>query len=165
MDYALMAALLGLAGGLVLGLSARLGEFCTFGAIESAYMGHDQRRIRLWGTGTFLRRRSKGNGGCHCSRFDFGDTPDSGRICTRLGAVQQAREAARRSPRERRPRRRRPMPKRKRTRRRPTPRQKRRRSCASKRRRRRKLLRRRRRRGLRRRPRRFTRPRSWSWLV
>jgi len=49
MDYALMAALLGLAGGLVLGLAARLGEFCTFGAIESAYMGHDQRRLRLWG--------------------------------------------------------------------------------------------------------------------
>ena len=49
MDYAFMAALLGLTGGLVLGLAARLGEFCTFGAIESAYMGQDQRRIRLWG--------------------------------------------------------------------------------------------------------------------
>jgi uncharacterized protein len=49
MEYALWAALLGLAGGAVLGLAARLGEFCTFGAIESAYMGHDQRRMRLWG--------------------------------------------------------------------------------------------------------------------
>jgi len=49
MDYAFMAALLGLADGLVLGLAARLAEFCTFGAIESAYMGHDQRRLRLWG--------------------------------------------------------------------------------------------------------------------
>lgn len=49
MDYIFMSALLGLAGGVILGLAARLGEFCTFGAIESAYMGHDQRRIRLWG--------------------------------------------------------------------------------------------------------------------
>ncbi len=49
MDYTLMSALMGLAGGVILGLAARLAEFCTFGAIESAYMGHDQRRIRLWG--------------------------------------------------------------------------------------------------------------------
>jgi uncharacterized membrane protein YedE/YeeE len=49
MDYANWAALLGLASGAVLGLAARLGEFCTFGAIESAYMGHDQRRARIWG--------------------------------------------------------------------------------------------------------------------
>ena len=26
-----------------------MGQFCTFGAIESAYLGNDQRRIRLWG--------------------------------------------------------------------------------------------------------------------
>lgn len=49
MDYSLWAALLGLAGGIVLGLAARLGEFCTFGAIESTYLGRDQRRMRLWG--------------------------------------------------------------------------------------------------------------------
>lgn len=49
MDYAIWATLLGLAGGIVLGLAARIGEFCTFGAIESAYMGHDQRRLRIWG--------------------------------------------------------------------------------------------------------------------
>ena len=49
MDEMTLAALLGLAGGCILGLSARLGQFCTFGAIESAYMGHDQRRMRLWG--------------------------------------------------------------------------------------------------------------------
>lgn len=49
MDYANWAAFLGLASGTVLGLSARLGEFCTFGAIESAYMGHDHRRARIWG--------------------------------------------------------------------------------------------------------------------
>jgi uncharacterized membrane protein YedE/YeeE len=49
MDEMTLAALLGLAAGCVLGLAARLGQFCTFGAIESAYVGHDQRRMRLWG--------------------------------------------------------------------------------------------------------------------
>ena len=49
MDEMTLAALLGLAGGCILGLAARLGQFCTFGAIESAYMGRDQRRMRLWG--------------------------------------------------------------------------------------------------------------------
>ncbi len=45
----ILAALVGLTGGVVLGLSARLGEFCTLGAIEAAYYGDDQRRLRLWG--------------------------------------------------------------------------------------------------------------------
>lgn len=49
MSYGALAALAGLAGGLVLGLSARLGEFCTLGAIETAIWGGDQRRLRLWG--------------------------------------------------------------------------------------------------------------------
>ncbi len=44
-----IAALIGLATGVVLGLAARLGEFCTLGAIESAVYGHDQRRLRMWG--------------------------------------------------------------------------------------------------------------------
>jgi len=44
-----LAALLGLVTGLVLGLAARIGEFCTFGAIESAYLGQAPRRARLWG--------------------------------------------------------------------------------------------------------------------
>lgn len=45
----LLAALIGLAGGIVLGLAARLGNFCTLGAIEMALYGRDQRRLRLWG--------------------------------------------------------------------------------------------------------------------
>jgi len=49
MEPAALATLLGLGTGIVLGLAARLGQFCTFGAIESAYLGNDQRRIRLWG--------------------------------------------------------------------------------------------------------------------
>lgn len=43
------AAVIGLIGGLVLGLAARLGDFCTLGALEAAVYGHDQTRIRLWG--------------------------------------------------------------------------------------------------------------------
>lgn len=56
-----LAALAGLIGGLVLGLAARLGDFCTLGALESSVYGADQRRLRLWGVvlgvaiaGTFL---------------------------------------------------------------------------------------------------------------
>jgi hypothetical protein len=45
----LLAALVGLVGGLVLGLAARLGDFCTLGALESAAYGGDQTRLRLWG--------------------------------------------------------------------------------------------------------------------
>ena len=44
-----LAAIVGLVGGVVLGLAARLGEFCTLGAIETAFYGDDQRRLRLWG--------------------------------------------------------------------------------------------------------------------
>lgn len=43
------AALIGLVGGLMLGLAARLGNFCTLGALEMAVWGGDQRRLRLWG--------------------------------------------------------------------------------------------------------------------
>ncbi len=45
----ILAALVGLVGGIVLGLAARLGEFCTLGALEAAAYGNDQRRLRLWG--------------------------------------------------------------------------------------------------------------------
>ncbi|MBA3909705.1 MAG: YeeE/YedE family protein [Rhodobacter sp.] len=47
--FGLLAALVGLLGGLVLGLAARLGDFCTLGAVESAIYGRDQTRLRLWG--------------------------------------------------------------------------------------------------------------------
>ena len=59
--FGVWAALTGLIAGLVLGLSARLGDFCTLGALESAAYGGDQRRLRMWGvvlavaiTGTFI---------------------------------------------------------------------------------------------------------------
>ena len=49
LPFGALAALVGLAGGAVMGLAARLGDFCTLGAIESAVYGKDQRRLRLWG--------------------------------------------------------------------------------------------------------------------
>lgn len=42
-------ALIGLAGGIVLGLAARCGRFCTLGAIEDLLYGADDRRLRTWG--------------------------------------------------------------------------------------------------------------------
>ena len=48
-DAGTLAALIGLVGGLMLGLAARLGRFCSMGAIEDAlYQGSDK-RARQWG--------------------------------------------------------------------------------------------------------------------
>lgn len=44
-----LAALIGLAGGVVLGLAARLGRFCTLGAIEDQLYGGSTARLRMWG--------------------------------------------------------------------------------------------------------------------
>ncbi len=41
-------ALIGLAGGILLGLAARVGRFCTLGAIEDLIYGADDRRMRMW---------------------------------------------------------------------------------------------------------------------
>lgn len=43
------AACVGLIGGLVLGLAARIGRFCTLGAIEDLLYSSDDRRMRMWG--------------------------------------------------------------------------------------------------------------------
>ncbi len=49
MSDATLLALFGCAGGIALGLAARLGRFCTLGAIEDAlYQGSDI-RLRMWG--------------------------------------------------------------------------------------------------------------------
>ena len=42
-------ALFGLIGGVMLGLAARLGRFCTLGAIEDALYGNSTVRLRMWG--------------------------------------------------------------------------------------------------------------------
>ncbi|SEO06982.1 YeeE/YedE family protein [Palleronia pelagia] len=44
-----LAALMGLGGGIVLGLAARLGRFCTLGAIEDQIYGGSSARLRMWG--------------------------------------------------------------------------------------------------------------------
>lgn len=41
-------ALIGLIGGIALGLAARIGRFCTLGAIEDALYSSDDRRLRMW---------------------------------------------------------------------------------------------------------------------
>ncbi|MEP0565476.1 MAG: YeeE/YedE thiosulfate transporter family protein, partial [Paracoccaceae bacterium] len=43
------AALFGLIGGIALGLAARIGRFCTLGAIEDLLYSSDDRRVRMWG--------------------------------------------------------------------------------------------------------------------
>jgi len=44
-----LVALIGLAGGLILGFAARFGRFCTLGAIEDFFYGHNDLRMRMWG--------------------------------------------------------------------------------------------------------------------
>ncbi len=44
-----VAALIGMLGGIALGLAARIGRFCTLGAIEDALYSSDDRRLRMWG--------------------------------------------------------------------------------------------------------------------
>ena len=45
----MLYAFAGMAGGVVLGLAARLGRFCTLGAIEDLLYGGDDTRMRMWG--------------------------------------------------------------------------------------------------------------------
>lgn len=49
MEPGTLAALIGLLAGVILGFAARLGDFCTLYAIETAVYAGDQRRLRLWG--------------------------------------------------------------------------------------------------------------------
>ena len=43
-----VAAAIGLFGGVLLGLAARLGRFCTLGAIEDYLYGENDLRLRMW---------------------------------------------------------------------------------------------------------------------
>ncbi|MCB1428979.1 MAG: YeeE/YedE family protein [Nitratireductor sp.] len=43
-----IAALGGLAGGIILGIAARWGRFCTLGAIEDVVLGNNADRLRMW---------------------------------------------------------------------------------------------------------------------
>ena len=46
---ATLLALFGLSGGVILGLAARLGRFCTLGAIEDMLYQNSTLRLRMWG--------------------------------------------------------------------------------------------------------------------
>ncbi len=43
-----LVALIGMGGGILLGLAARLGRFCTMGAIEDMLYGGSDLRMRMW---------------------------------------------------------------------------------------------------------------------
>ena len=45
----ILVAAVGLFGGVLLGLAARLGRFCTLGAIEDMLYGGSDTRLRMWG--------------------------------------------------------------------------------------------------------------------
>jgi hypothetical protein len=45
---AAVVAVAGLAGGIVLGLAARLGRFCTLAVIEDAIFAADYRQLSMW---------------------------------------------------------------------------------------------------------------------
>jgi hypothetical protein len=44
-----IVAWIGLAGGVVLGLAARIGRFCTLGALEDFFYGDSIERLLMWG--------------------------------------------------------------------------------------------------------------------
>lgn len=46
---AALIAIIGMFGGILLGLAARIGRFCTLGAIEDLYYGENTLRLRMWG--------------------------------------------------------------------------------------------------------------------
>jgi len=48
MPDTMMLALIGLFGGVILGLAARLGRFCTLGAIEDYVYQNNSARLRMW---------------------------------------------------------------------------------------------------------------------
>ena len=48
MSDGVLLALIGFGGGLLLGLAARLGRFCTLGAVEDALYGGSTMRLRAW---------------------------------------------------------------------------------------------------------------------
>ena len=49
LDDSVLAAAFGGVGGILLGLAARLGRFCTLGAVEDAFYGGSYRRLAMWG--------------------------------------------------------------------------------------------------------------------
>ncbi len=49
LGYPAATALVGLVGGILLGLAARIGRFCTLGAMEDYFFGGSTARLAMWG--------------------------------------------------------------------------------------------------------------------
>ena len=79
-------ALIGLMGGVVLGLAARIGRFCTLGAIEDVLYGADDRRLRMWAiaVGVAIIGVHIGIG---AGQFDAGATAYLDRVWNPLGTI------------------------------------------------------------------------------
>ncbi|QDC11498.1 YeeE/YedE family protein [Oceanicola sp. D3] len=79
-------ALVGLAGGILLGLAARIGRFCTLGAIEDLLYAGDSRRLRMWALaiGTAVIGVALARAGGH---FDPAETLYLSRVWTPLGSI------------------------------------------------------------------------------
>ncbi|MBY6154181.1 YeeE/YedE family protein [Vannielia litorea] len=79
-------ALVGLAGGLLLGLAARIGRFCTLGAIEDQLYAGDSRRLRMWalaiGTAVIGAALARAGGS-----FDPTETLYLSRVWSPLGSI------------------------------------------------------------------------------
>ncbi len=79
-------AFVGLVGGILLGLAARVGRFCTLGAIEDLLYAADSRRLRMWalaiGTAIIGVALARAGGG-----FDPADTLYLSRVWTPLGSI------------------------------------------------------------------------------
>lgn len=80
------AALIGLFGGVALGLAARIGRFCTLGAIEDVLYGADDRRLRMWGialaTAIILTHLGEASG-----RFDSSQTAYLDQVWNPFGTI------------------------------------------------------------------------------
>ncbi len=83
---ATVVALIGLLGGIALGLAARVGKFCTLGAIEDLLYSSDDRRMRMWGLaiGTAIIGAHLAQ---HLGWLDFAETAYLDRIWSPLGSI------------------------------------------------------------------------------
>ncbi len=79
-------ALIGLIGGIALGLAARIGRFCTLGAIEDILYSSDDRRMRMWGIAIGIAII-----GTHIAAavgvLDFDETAYLDQVWTPLGSI------------------------------------------------------------------------------
>ena len=90
-----IAALGGLAGGIVLGFAARWGRFCTLSAIETATFGGDTSGLRMWGLAIAVAAAGAYgmDGRAHSTNGDSLEEPGNSFYVTLLGSVRIARDA------------------------------------------------------------------------